>query len=146
MGVLTVKVNRWLGIGKKAPTPVAGADKGFGLAANDGAEMLDLVLERVALDDSHHAHFKFLPPRAVFGPGIGFEPHGRHRQSAVGAGDDVAVLIGVARVGLVLLRCLLPAARAGGGVGQQKGAEHAVGKTQIDRHRVFHGKAAGRVR
>src|SRR5450830_428993 len=101
-------------------------------ATHHSPEMRHLLHDRIVAHQAHHTHLERLPPGGLAGAGVGFEPHRRNRQAALGAGDDVTVLVIVTWIGLVFLRGLLPAARAGRGVRQHEAAQHAIGKAQVD--------------
>src|SRR5437867_462646 len=57
-----------------------------------------------------NTRLKRFPPGPVFFLSIGLEPHGRHGERSVRADNHVAIFVRVARIALVFLRCLLPAA------------------------------------
>jgi hypothetical protein len=125
---------------------VPDADDGFGFTANDAAEVFDLARERVVVRHLGDTDVERFPPRAILRSGIGLHAHRRHRQRTERAGDHVAVLVGIACVRLVLLRGLLPAARAGRRVRQHERSEGTVREAQVDRHGVLDREAARRAR
>jgi hypothetical protein len=126
--------------------PVARRDQRLAFPAHDGTEVLHLSHDGIFAHDADDVRLERLPPRAVLGAWIGLEPHRRHGQTAVRACDDVAVLVVVARIGLVLLGGLLPAAGARGRVAEQEGSQHPAGEPQDDRCGVLDREAAHRVR
>ena len=89
------------------------------------AEMLHLPHDRVRALHRHRADVERLPPRPVLGTGDRSSAAGSAPKDCRGAGDHVAVLVVVARISLVLLGSLLPAARAGGGIREHEAAERA---------------------
>src|SRR5450631_985175 len=82
---------------------ISRADQWLRLATNDSAKVLDLTLERIVPHHADHARLELLPPRPVFSPRVRLEAHRGNGQTAVGAGDDVAVFVLIGGVGLVLL-------------------------------------------
>ena len=66
-------------------------------------------------------------------------------QGATDARNHITIFVRITCVTRILARGLLPAPRRRRGVGKKKCPERAIGEAQVERHRIFDGKAADRV-